>query len=346
NQRPNPYIEAAFEGDPYFDHQALGVSQIDYSRFKDVQLIILNELTNISSGLASELKAYTTSGGNVLIFPAPTSNVSSYNALLRQFQANELQSFVNEEEQVSYVNTKEFLFADVFENSRANLKLPVTTGRFKLTKYGNRNEEVILRYRNGDTYFGKYALEAGNLFLSAAPLDVEKNQLVRNGEIFIPILFKTALSGNKGKKIAYVIGEDEFLETETKRTDAEIVYKLKGNQEEFIPEQRNVGPRTVLSLNNQLKTADFYELFLETNEVLEDYAFNYNRKESALDYFGENELKDQLSGNFELLSGTIGLNLTELIDQRSRGIVLWKWCIWLCLLFLLLEVLLLRFWKN
>ncbi|MEO1438265.1 MAG: hypothetical protein AAFV80_22175, partial [Bacteroidota bacterium] len=338
NQRPNPYIEAAFLNDDYFNHQALAFSQIDYSRFKDMQLIILNELTTISSGLASELKEYTKRGGNVLVFPAANSNVNSYNNMLRQFQANELQLFDKEEAEVSYVNTKEFLFADVFENARANLKLPITTGRFKLTKYGNRNEEVILRYRNGETYFGKYALEAGNLFLSAAPLATEFNQLVRNGEIFIPILFKTALSGNKGKKIAYIIGEDEFLETETNRTDAEIVYKLKGNQEEFIPEQRNVGPRTVLSLNNQLKTADFYELFLESDEVLEDYAFNYNRKESALEYFSENELEATISGNFELLSGAIGANLTELIDQRSRGIVLWKWCIWLCLLFLLLEV--------
>jgi hypothetical protein len=33
------------------------------------------------------------------------------------------------------------------------------------------------------------------------------------------------------------------------------------------------------------------------------------------------------------------------IEERSQGVVLWRWCLILALLFLLFEVLILRFWK-
>ena len=343
---PNRYLDAVFERNDYFALENQLAGRLDYSRLPRFQLIVLNELKAISSGLASALHQYTRDGGNVLIFPHPKADLSSYKNFSTLFQANELIDFDSTAHGVSYINTEEFIFRDVFENTQANLKLPETRGNFKLTRYNNRGEEILLRYRDGSTYLGKYQTEKGNLYLCAAPLEEAFNSLSRSGEIFVPMLYKMALATGKQLKIGYTIGADEILETENRITSGETVYKLKGNNQEFIPEQKNIGAKTILSTNDQIKTAGFYELFLQEDTSLAVFAYNYDRKESALDYYSERELEELTGGNMDIIQANTTANLEDLIGERNRGVVLWRWCLILALAFLLVEILLLRLWKT
>ncbi|MBL7782932.1 MAG: BatA domain-containing protein, partial [Saprospiraceae bacterium] len=67
--QPNKYLNNAFLGVKYFHLDNADVRSLDYSRFSDYQLIVLNEPTVVSSGLANELKTFVQNGGNVLVFP-------------------------------------------------------------------------------------------------------------------------------------------------------------------------------------------------------------------------------------------------------------------------------------
>ncbi|MFK8103867.1 MAG: BatA domain-containing protein [Saprospiraceae bacterium] len=341
----NRYLNAAFSGVSYFKVTNQFSRNLDYSKFSDYQLIIANGITAVSSGLSSELNQYVRNGGNVLVFPNAKANLAAYNSFLSSFKANELVNFEAQERNVATINTEEFTFKDVFENKTANLKLPVTQGNFKITNYGSRGEESLLRFRDGGTYIGKYALEKGNLFLCTAPLDVDYNNLVKSGEIFIPMLYKMSISTAKDQRIAYVIGQDEVLEADNKKTGAELVYKLKAKAEEFIPEQKTIGSKVLLGLNSQIKEAGYYKLFLNPETTLANYAFNYDRKESALAYLSQEDLQTQVGENIKIVEFNSATNITQLIGERSRGIVLWRWCLIAALIFLALEMLLLRLWK-
>lgn len=342
---PNRYLESAFAGISYFEAKSSPSRSLDYSRFAENQLIVVDGLRSISSGLAAELLQYARRGGNVLVFPANDADLLSYRSFLTAFPANELMAFENVERQVGSINTQEFVFNDVFENAGANLKLPVTKGNFKFTNYNNRKEEQLLSYRDGSSFLSKYPIERGHLYICAAPMNEEINNLPLNGEIFIPMLYKMALSSGQKRPIAYTLGVDEVVSADHRTTSTEMVYKLKGLGEEFIPQQRIVGSTVFLTLNEEVKEAGFYQLFMQSDTILQKMAFNYNRKESELDYYNPTDLQAWVGDNAKVIDINDNTVLTAKIEERSKGVTLWRWCVILALLFLAAEVLLLRFWK-
>jgi hypothetical protein len=343
---PDPFLQAAFKGIGYFKVTNQLSRNLDYSKFSTYQLIICNGLLSISSGLAFELKQYVQNGGNLVVFPAANANVGSYQSFLQSIPANELQNFEQQERTVSDVNTEEFVFKDVFENKSANLKLPVTKGNFRLSTLASRGEERLLTYRDGNTFLGKYKSGQGILYLCSAPLDEQYSNLARSGEIFIPMLYKMAISSARERPIAYTIGRDETIEADNVVRGGESVYKLKGDKEEFIPQQRIVASKVFLGVQNQILKAGYYDLFLTEDTTLAKFAFNYDRRESNLAYLSADQLKEKALPNVSVLTGSAAANFEEVVSDRSRGVVLWKWCVILALLALAAEVLLLRFWKT
>ncbi len=342
---PNRYLEAAFTGIPNFNLTNLQSQNLDYSQLSNYELIVTNGLNDISTGLGFELAQFVKNGGNLLVFPGRNANVASYRSFLLGFPANELVRFEDEPRQVGQVNTEEFVFNDVFENKSANLKLPATQGNYGLTDYANRGEEPLLTYRDGNTFLAKYQVEQGNLYLCAAPLEEEYNNLVRNGEIFIPMLYKMAISSGTGQQIAYTIGKDEVIVAGHQADSPEMVYKLSGQGSEFIPEQRIIGSKVYLGVNNQVEEAGFYTLFLKENEPLGVYAFNYDRRESVLEYYPPDALREYVGEIANVIDIADTAVLTARIEEQSQGVTLWRLCLILALIFLAGEVLLLRLWK-
>jgi hypothetical protein len=359
--QPNKYLNNAFAGARYFQLDNADARSLDYSKFPNYQLIILNEPSLITSGLAQELKTFAANGGNVLLFPAQNADLNAYNGFLQIFEAGALGAFEPGARQASLINTEEYVFRDVFLNKGANLRLPGTQGNFKIAP--NRGEH-ILTYRDGTAMVAKFPAGEGALYLSAAPLDEKLNDLVRNGEIFVPLLFKTAIAGSKGRQIAYTIGKDEVLEaSHTVSARSEIVYKMRlaadgglvaaeqtGDDTrppstEFIPEQRILGSKVLLTPGTQVRDAGWYSLVLQGDSTLAQFAFNYDRRESDLRYRTEENLAVDLPANVKVLAQNAEANFTQVVDEENQGIVLWRWCLVFALLFLALEVLFLRLWK-
>ena len=366
-QQANKYLNNAFAGARYFNMDNADVRSLDYSKFPNYQLIILNEPTLITSGLAQELKNFAQNGGNVLVFPAQNADLNSYNGFLQNFDAGTLGAYEPSPREASQVNTEEFVFRDVFLNKSANLRLPSTQGNFKIAP--NRGEH-ILTYRDGSAMLSKFPAGEGALYLFAAPLDEKANDLVRNGEIFVPLLFKTAIAGSKGRQIAYTIGKDEVLEAKHQvSASGEMVYKLRQTVDdgrptaggstsdrqpstvnrqpsgEFIPEQRILGAKVLLTPGTQVRDAGWYRLGLRTDSTLAEYAFNYDRRESDLRYRTEESLAEGLPSNMKVLAENAEANFTQVVNEENQGVVLWRWCLMFALLFLALEVLFLRLWK-
>jgi Aerotolerance regulator N-terminal len=353
---PNRYLSNAFAGAKYCVVDNADVRSLDYSQFANYQLIVLNEPTSVSSGLAQELKTFAQNGGHVLVFPARQADIASYDALLGGFNAGSLGSFDPIPRQASQINTQEYVFRDVYQNQTANLRLPSTQGNFRLTP---SRGEGILTYRDGSFAMAKHPLGDGALYLSASPLDEQVNDLVRNSEILVPMLFKMAISGTKDQQIAYTIGRNEVLEAKHRPTaNGEIVYKLNrrgatnasapdaaATGDEFIPEQRILGNKVIMTPGQGISHAGWYRLGLQPDSTLAEYGFNYNRAESDLTYLTVEELEASRAANMKILDETAEANFTQVVDEQNQGIVLWRWCVIFALLFLALEVLFLRLWK-
>ena len=338
----NRFLESAMAGVRSFKVTNQSSGNVQYSSFPQFQMVVLSNLVSVSSGLAAELTQYAKNGGNVVTFPAPSVDMTSYSNFFNTAQSNNLNGFETTPREVATVNTDEFIFKDVFTNKSVNMKLPSTTGNYRLT---NRNGENILAYRDGSSFVTKNRIGQGHIYICAAPLDDKISTLSRSGEIFVPMLYKMAISSAKEWKIAYIIGKDDYIEADSKGRTGEKNYKMKGSKEEFIPEQRVVAGKAILCVKDGIKEAGFYNLFTRPDSALYKYGYNYDRRESVLDYYDVKSLKTYERKNLKVFDETVEANFTAIVGERNQGVSLWRWCLVLALLFLGLETLLLRFWK-
>jgi hypothetical protein len=149
----------------------------------------------------------------------------------------------------------------------------------------------------------------------------------------------------KGGNISYYIGGKTRIEVDEPNPSDEKVYKIKGDKVEFIPEQFSVGNKILLGLSDQVKQAGFYRVAAEHADSGQVLALNFDRRESDLRFFSPAQLKDEYpAGNVNVINGA-NAEVAAVVKELDRGTPLWKLCIFLTLLFLLFEVLLLRFWK-
>ncbi len=344
------YLNAAFRGIPYFKVTNQNSRALEYSNFPNYQMIVLNDLRTVSSGLANELNQFVTNGGNLLVFPNAQADVNAYKNFLQTFPTDTYDGFAKAKKEVGKINTAEFVFKDVFQNKTSNLKLPSIEGSFKLNRIASRGSEQLLTLRDGNPFLNKYSIGDGTVFLCVSPISTDYSNLVRNSEIFVPMLYKMAISGSRERKIAYTIGADETLETDAlkKSAGSDLVYKLKGETEEFIPGQRIISSKVYLTIGNELKEEGIYDLMLEEGAPNASFAFNYNRKESDLEYLPTGEIQsiiDASGAKINILSADKMKDFTAFIGERDKGITFWRWCLIFVLAFLAIEGLLLRFWK-
>ena len=339
------YINAAFNGSQQFKLTNATSTSIDYSSFNSYQLIVCADLKTLSSGLAQELKKYMQEGGNVLIFPSANADINTYNTSLQSLGGQKLGNFTKANLTVGTVNYQDFIFKDVYENQKANLRLPSSTGYFPLIGNATAGAIPILSFRNGASYLSRFPQENGNLFLCSSPIDEHYNDLVKTAEVFIPMMAKMTMTRKEGDKIAFTIGKDVQL-TANAEMKGEKAYSLVFGKQEFLPEQRKLGQQLILGVKNMISESGFYSLQDDAKVKVREYAFNYDRQESERKFKSSSELKEGLPGNMSVMDASLNANFTAMVNEKDQGIVLWRWFVLLALLALITEALLIRLWKG
>lgn len=334
----NRYINAAFASIPEYELTSLSLGNIDYSSLPNYRLIILQDLKKVPSGLRLQLREALEKGQNVMIFPSKDGDDGLSN-LISELNIGSMGSFESGTFVTSEINPSSFIFTDVFESIPSNMKLPSTSGRYRLN---TRSAEYLLKFRDGRHAVEAHQINNGIVYLSAIPLDRSFSDLSTTAEVFIPLLHRAAIETNADKQIAFTIEKDEQIELDIASPQSDMQYAMKGPVE-FIPGIKKLGNRTVISLFNQIEYPGFYSLMSgdNTHAVL---AFNFSRKESDPATYTIKELKN-LFPDWTIVDQVAAANLSQFISVQDRGTILWRICLFLCLLFLLVEVLILRFWK-
>jgi len=143
--------------------------------------------------------------------------------------------------------------------------------------------------------------------------------------------------------MSYTIGRDNIISVNNSSNSDEIIYRITGKSE-FIPGQSNQGNRTLLRMNNMIAEAGYYNIILD-DALVRKIAMNYDRIESELDYFKLEDLEEKYGSRFNIIDKSLDSDLATLIKEKDKGITFWKWCLILALVFIALEILLLRIWK-
>jgi len=350
--QPSPALNAIFGNDPYFSLKNSNHNQVDYSAFSSMQLIILNEVNDYSSGLIQELKKFVTKGGSVFVIPSTNANISNYNNLFSELEINSFGTKVQQQEKVDKIEVRHPLFTGVFEKGKSlpeNMDLPIVNSYYSVLRNSKTISETVMKLSGGNTYLSSNQSGRGVVYVLASSLQPEDGNFSRHA-LFVPVLLRAALRGSSEINKPLIIGEDHDFGISDTLISADNVFHLINTKEKFdiIPESKIYNNATILSVHDQIKNAENYDLNAG-NALVAVESFNFNRKESDLSVYSPSELTEISSkyGNSKInVIETEGKDLSHSIAQLNEGKRLWKYCIILVLVFLAIEILLIRFFRK
>ncbi len=343
-EQNNKFIEGVYSDAELFQVKKVSDKNVDYSTLSSYRFILLDELDEISSGLANELLKFIQSGGSLAIFPSNDDPLWGYNDFLSNLNAGSYSTIKNVESKISNLPFNDPLLENVFEKIPENIDLPLVKKYHPMITHSTNGAESLARLENKDSYLNRFSIGKGLLYLFASAANMEASTLPKHA-IFVPLMHRIAMFSQASQAKGFVIGQDEIIETNLAPSSSESALHLRSSDGEFdiIPEKRTMNGMTNLHLHNQISKAGSYMLGEEDARAV--FAFNYDRRESMMTCLNAAELSDL---GDELNVKVWDRNedrLGSLIGEYSQGIQLWKYCILLGLLFFFIETLLLRFYR-
>lgn len=318
NNTEDAFLKRIYRKDP-FEFSSFESGAINYNLIKDQNLIVLNELEEIPVSLQQELNNFIGNGGKLIIIPS--ANASSYGSILNDSDL----IMIDIEHKVSEINFDHPIMTDVFNKRINNFQYPTVQKSASI-----RTPNSILNFENGSSFL----YERRSNFIFTAPLNNE-NTNFKNSPLIVPVFYNMALSSLPLPDLYNYTGTSTSIAIPQVPLNDEV-FKLKFESEEFIPRQRAYSQYTEFSIENEIKTAGTYDV-LYRDQALSHLAFNYPRDENQLSYFTDQELE---------ISTSTDLNEIFLQMQEDERITeLWRWFLYGALLFLICEVLILKFIK-
>jgi len=341
-------FSSLFNNDSLFKFNAFSEQTIDYNAFKTSDVLILNQLAELSSGLVSELTKFTGKGGAVVIIPSQKSNITSYNPALASLKLPLLVSLDSAALKADKIDLTSGFYDGVFEKTEDRLNLPLVNKHYSLSKTSRSDFEPLLSLQNGDALLGRGRLNNAVLYLFSAPLNDNCTNFNKHA-LFVPTFYQVCFRCLRSTPLSYQVSSNVVINLKNEGGLSEQPPHIKKTDStlDMIPELRTINNSLFLYTQRQITTPGFYQVD-HLNTVLLPLAFNYSRKESNLAYYTNDELAKIISdkgwASVALLSDAQS-DLSKQILQGAEGKTLWKLFIILALLFLTIEVALLRLLK-
>jgi len=227
-------------------------------------------------------------------------------------------------------------FENVFEEKTTSLAMPRAR---KVFQWG-QERSAILKFKDGQPFL----IQSGNLFVLTSPLDKGFTDFY-NHALFVPVMYRMATSMKKDQQKLYYTSTESLIRIKADSLFGDEPVRLVGSQE-IIPPQRKTGDQVLIELPKFSISAGYYGVMFR-KDSLGLIAFDLDKRESLLGQYSVSEVKE-LSGGGDRISVfevTTPEAFGNEIKTRYLGTPLWKYALILALLFLLAEVLLIRFLK-
>ncbi len=324
---------------------------IDYSAFKGADLVLLDGLTDFDSGLLDELKRYVDNYGKLLFIPSskcPAENIVKFNKF---FGTGTLLSLDTTRIKISELDLQSPLFKDVFDLK--NGKLPENTDfpffkyRYILQRQSDAVYNTEINFADGSPLLFSQSEGRGKLYYFTAALDEHSSNLAHHA-FFVPLFYNLAIVDEQNMPLFFRVGDDVIKlgnVVETGDLGFHITDMQNGN--DFIPGVKERGGEVTLFLEGRIRKSGNYVVSYPPALKI-PLSFNYAPEESMLNSYSLSDIRIMLRKraftNVKIIENqgkNIGVEL-NVIKQTGR---LWKIFILLALMFLVIEVFLLRFLK-
>lgn len=327
------HVEQVYGNKQLFDLKSYTTANVDYSAFADANLLVLNGINQIDQPLGTALRQYLDNQGVLLVFPGTETDVKSYQNLLALPMLTKTDGGI-----AMPMNKPDFsnpFFENVFEERSAAVAMPSAQ---KIWDWGP-DRSAILSFQNGQPYLSKL----NNIFIAASPLSIASTDFATHA-LFVPVMYRVAATGNRQDNKPYHYLSSGLVSVAADSLVGEEPVRMLGEQE-IVPAQRKTGNKVLLELPRYAVTPGFYYV-THQRDTLELVAFNLEKNESELAAFTEAEIQTAFGGSrVSVFDADSPEAFSIEIKARYLGTPLWKYALVLALVFLLVEVLLIRFLK-
>lgn len=341
-------FRSLMQNDSLFIYKENSESEIDYSTFANTNIIVLNELNSLTSGLTSELQKFVANGGSLVVFPNKKSDLESYNTAFKNMQLPQIIKLDTVNTKTQSINFEQGLYEGVFDKVDQRMDLPKVFEHFEFTKTTNSSSQSLVLLQNGQFLISLNPLGNGKVYLFSIPSDESCSNLLKHA-LFVPTLIKMSILSLKPSPIYYktAINEAIVLNTVANFSDKPLHIIKDDKKLDVIPEHRLLNNATTLFTQNQITEAGQYGIY-ENNVQIKDLAFNFDRKESDMNFMTKEDLQKQIDEKGLKNVFIIEPNektLTNALQEVNDGKKLWKLFLILALVFLTAEILIIRLFK-
>ena len=329
-------IQTLFENDSLFEYHTISPYRIDQQYLSDCQMVIIDGDANLNGTMWQTIIDFANDGGSVIVFPSEGSEHSN------------VSEFSNDTLSISTIASHHEFFNDIFVNIPNNADLPKVFKHVQIDKKRFSNSLMLISLHNGTSFFTLSKIGSGNVFCFASQLGKDWTNFADNA-LFVPIMYKIAMLGGQMSQLSYTLGVDKdiMINDLTAFSEGDVRIRDAQGNFEMIPMVDMRNNRALIRLYDELPGAGFYTIN-KGDEVIETTAWNDSRKESKMKFLDREEVDKILKDN--------GLNVlavmkadeihsNDVMEMMVRRSMLWKSFILLSLISLLIEILVLRFWK-
>lgn len=320
------YLRRIYEDNEFLFTSFL-LKNLNYRDLESQHLILLNELENIPASLMASISSFVSNGGNLVIIPSTNTNINDYNQLLSRFSLGSFVDKVSAETKITQITFSHPLYENVFEKNIDNFQYPKVSQFLKT----NSNSSKILGYQSGEPFL----LGANGIYLFTASI-ANQNSNFKQSPLIVPTFYKMGVNSLKRVGLYHTMGGQLRIDIAQKIAKDHIL-KVSKDSREFIPQQRAHANKVSLTFNENPFEDGIYDI-LESDNILKKLSFNYPRDESDLKFLDFNNIPA------ESKQSTIAALFQDL-EKDSSVTELWKWFVILAVLFILIEVLIIKYLK-
>lgn len=314
-----------------FNYTNYPLESLDYNSIEKQDAIVLNELKDIPVALQTTLKSFVEKGGNVVVIPNAECTVSNLNGFLGNYGGIQFKPLSNTEKTITKINFSHPLFGNVFEKKIDNFQYPKTKSNFEISN----SAPMILGYSDATSFLCGVHNGVSTVYVFSAPINLD-NSNFQNSPIIVPTFYNMGQNAQKAGVSAITIGENKPFIIDAMLSKDEIV-TLKNATESFIPVQQILNNKVKLTFNDNPKEAGNFDV-MSKNASIENISFNYSRTESNL-----SNANTSVASDYKEISNVDSIFDTLQANRADNQI--WKWFVFLTLLFIVLEILIQKFVK-
>ncbi len=323
---PSDYLSRIYTENE-FQFTSFTLKNLNYGNLEEQNLIILNELESIPNALITGIGSFIRKEGHLLVIPATTIDLDSYNRLLSNSYSSNYTQRVNLERNITDISFSHPIYQNVFEKNVTNFQYPKVSQYYQV----KTNAPSILSLQDKDPFlFG-----INGFFAFTASISRE-NSNFKNSPLIVPTFYNVAANSLKLPKLYYVLENESRVDIPLKLTKDNILKARKGDYE-FIPQQASFANKVSITFFDNPSEDGIYSL-MNAEVPLRNLSFNHAREESQLVY----------SDLTNLTAAHKNESIATFFDRMQKDSSineLWKWFVILALLFMGIEVLIQKYLK-